>query len=180
MARNGIRTRRSRRWLAVSVTAGLLYTALAGTSLGAQEPTEANIASGRRLYHQKADCQACHGWSGNGDKLDSQAPDGADLRASTLDRDQLIFVIKCGLPGREMPAFDRMSYKDDRCLGRTQADLDRLGLELPDAGSTLQNREIERLADFLMSKVIGKGEMNRAACIDFWGEEVDVCEDVQP
>ena len=180
MARNGMCTRRSRRWLAVSVTGGLLYTALSGTHLVAQEPTEANIASGRRLYHQKADCQACHGWSGNGDKLDSQAPDGADLRASTLDREQLIFVIKCGLPGREMPAFDRRSYKDDRCLGRTQADLDRMGLELPDPGSTLQNREIERLADFLMSKVIGKGEMDRAACIDFWDEEVDVCEDVQP
>ena len=180
MARNGMCTRRSRRWLAVSVTAGLLYAALSGTPLGAQEPTEANIASGRRLYHQKADCQACHGWSGNGDKLDSQAPDGADLRASTLDREQLIFVIKCGLPGREMPAFDRRSYKDDRCLGRTQADLDRMGLELPDPGATLQNREIERLADFLMSKVIGKGEMDRAACIDFWGEEVDVCEDVEP
>lgn len=159
----------------VSAVGGLLLTMTSGAGLLAQEPTDANIASGRRLFHQKGDCQACHGWSGNGDKLDSQAPDGADLRASTLDREQLIFVIKCGLPGREMPAFDRMSYKDDRCLGRTQADLDRMGLELPDPGATLQNREIDRLADFLMSKVIGKGEMDRAACIDFWGEDVDVC-----
>ncbi len=164
-------------WVTVCAVSGLLLTMTTGAELLAQEPTEADIASGRRLFHQKGDCQACHGWSGNGDKLDSQAPDGADLRASTLDREQLIFVIKCGLPGREMPAFDRMSYKDDRCLGRTQADLDRMGLELTDPGATLQNREIERLADFLMSKVIGKGEMDRAACIDFWGEDVDVCGD---
>lgn len=177
MSRNGFPVRL--RWLLALAASGVLLTVTSETDLRAQEPTEASIASGRRLYHQKADCQACHGWSGNGDKLDSQAPDGADLRASTLSRDQIIFVIKCGLPGREMPAFDRMSYKDDRCLGRTQADLDKLGLELPDPGSTLQNREVERLADFLMAKVIGKGELDRATCIDFWGEDVSVCADLQ-
>lgn len=177
MSRNGIPVRL--RWLLAMAASGVLLTVSSETGLRAQEPTEASIASGRRLYHQKADCQACHGWSGNGDKLDSQAPDGADLRVSTLSRDQIIFVIKCGLPGREMPAFDRLSYTDDRCLGRTQADLDKLGLELPDPGSTLQNREVERLADFLMTKVIGKGEMDRAACIDFWGEDVNVCAEFQ-
>lgn len=177
MSRNGIPVRL--RWLLAMAASGVLLTVPSEMGLRAQEPTEASIASGRRLYHQKADCQACHGWSGNGDKLDSQAPDGADLRVSTLSRDQIIFVIKCGLPGREMPAFDRLSYTDDRCLGRTQADLDKLGLELPDPGSTLQNREVERLADFLMTKVIGKGEMDRAACIDFWGEDVNVCAEFQ-
>ena len=95
-----------------------------------------------------------------------------------LDREQLIFVIKCGLPGRDMPAFDRLAYTDDRCLGRTKADLDRMGLGLFDPAATLQNREIERLADFLLTKVIGQGPMDRAACVDFWGEEVQVCRDL--
>ncbi len=54
-----------------------------------------------------------------------------------------------------------------------------MGLELPDPGATLQNREVERLADFLIAKAIGKGEMTRAACLDFWGEDVDVCADFQ-
>ena len=107
--------------------------------------------------------------------MDYQSPDGANLRVSTLDRDQLIFVIKCGLPGRDMPAFDRLSYTDDRCLGRTRADLGRMGLKLPDPATTLQSREIERVADFLLTKVVGQGEMDRAKCVDFWGEEVDVC-----
>ena len=74
-----------------------------------------------------------------------------------------------------MPAFDRLSYTDDRCLGRTQADLDRMGLTLPDPAATLQVREVERLVDFLLSKVVGRGPMDRAKCVDFWGEEVDVC-----
>ena len=148
-----------------------------GSGAQAQAPSEANIASGRRLYHQKADCQACHGWAGDGEKMDSQAPDGADLRMSTLNRDQLVFVIKCGLPGREMPAFDRLSYTDDRCLGRTRADLQRMGLELPDPGATLQPREVERLTDFLLAKVVRQGPMDQAKCVDFWGEDVDVCSD---
>lgn len=146
-----------------------------GSGAQAQTPSAANIASGMRIYRQKADCQACHGWAGDGRKMDSQMPDGANLRTSQLDRDQLIFIIKCGLPGRSMPAFDRFAYRDDRCLGRTQADLQRMGLELPDPAATLQPREIERLADFLFAKVVGQGPMDRAKCIDYWGSDVEVC-----
>ena len=147
----------------------------AGPGAHAQAPSEASIAAGRRIFHQKADCQSCHGWAGDGNKMDFQSPDGANLRTSQLDRDQLVFVIKCGLPGREMPAFDRLAYTDDRCLGRTQADLNRMGLSLPDPAATLQTREVERLTDFLLTKVVGQGPMDRARCIDFWGEDLDIC-----
>ena len=146
-----------------------------GAGVQAQAPSEANIAAGRRIYHQKADCQACHGWAGDGKKMDFQSPDGANLRTSQLDRDQLIFVVKCGLPGRDMPAFDRRAYADDRCLGRTRADLERMGLSLPDPAATLQQREIERLVDFLLTKVVGQGEMDHATCVDFWGEDIEIC-----
>ena len=161
--------------LPVLAAVGIALSVVGGWGAQAQTPAEASVAAGRRLYHQKADCQACHGWSGDGNKMDSQAPDGANLRTSRLDRDQLIFVIKCGLPGRSMPAFDRLAYTDDRCLGRTQADLQRMGLELPDPGVTLQAREVERLADFLLAKVVGQGPMDRATCIDFWGDDLEVC-----
>ena len=157
---------------------GIALGVVIGSEVAAQAPTDANVRSGMRIYRQKADCQACHGWAGDGRKMDNQMPDGANLRTSTLDREQLIFVIKCGLPGRDMPAFDRLAYTDDRCLGRTKADLDRMGLTLFDPAATLQNREIERLADFLFVKVIGQGPMDRAKCIDFWGEEVEVCTDL--
>ena len=145
--------------------------------LGAQTdaPSERNISAGMRIYHQKADCQACHGWAGDGRRMNSQMPDGANLRTSELDRDQVIFVIKCGLPGRNMPAFDRLAYTDERCLGRTRADLRLMGLELFDPAATLQQREVERLTDFLFAKVIGQGPMNRAKCVEFWGSDVDAC-----
>ena len=155
------------------IALGLLMAwVMATVSLMAQTDT---VAAGSRIFRQKGDCQACHGWAGDGRKMDSQMPDGANLRESLLDREQLIFVIKCGLPGRGMPAFDRRAYVDDRCLGRTRSDLERRGLELFDPAATLQNREIERLTDFLEAKIVGQGPMNREKCIDFWGEEISVC-----
>jgi len=147
----------------------------AGLSAQTDAPSDRNVAAGMRLYRQKADCQSCHGWAGDGRKMNLQMPDGANLRTSEIDRDQLVFVISCGLPGRSMPAYARRAYEGDQCLGRTRADLRRMGLHLPDPPATLQPREIERLADFLFDKVIGQGPMDRATCIDFWGSDVDVC-----
>ena len=48
-----------------------------------------SIAAGMRLFRQKGDCQACHGWAGDGRKIDSQMPDGANLRETALDRETL-------------------------------------------------------------------------------------------
>ena len=169
---------RATRW--VRKTAGV--AALAGLGVGLHSSTieivsaqTDTVAAGGRIYRGKGDCQACHGWAGDGRKMNLQMPDGANLRESTLTREQLVFVIKCGLPGRQMPAYDRRAYVDDRCLGRTRADLRRMGLQLFDPPATLQNREVERLVDFLEAKVVGKGPMDLQACIDYWGEEADVC-----
>ena len=177
-----IRSRRRRRTVTRSVHRYLSALLIGGGALvvspsfaQTDAPSERNLSAGMRIYHQKADCQACHGWAGDGRKMNNQMPDGANLRISELDRDQVIFVIKCGLPGRSMPAFDRLAYEDDRCLGRTRADLRRMGLGLFDPAATLQQREVERLTDFLFAKVIGQGPMDRAACIQFWGSDVDAC-----
>ena len=40
---------------------------------------------------------------------------------------------------------------------------------------TFKPREIELVADFLMMRVVGKGPMDRAKCIDYWGSDVDAC-----
>jgi mono/diheme cytochrome c family protein len=77
-------------------------------------------AEGMRLFLQKGNCQACHGWAGDGRKMDNQMPDGSNLRESKLDRAAIILTIKCGRPGRSMPAFDRLAYSDGRCYGMTQ------------------------------------------------------------
>src|SRR6266853_1200183 len=106
----------------------------------AQLPDAADVAEGMRLFLQKGNCQACHGWAADGRKMDSQMPDGSNLRETRLDRGTLVLTIKCGRPGRGMPAFDRLAYSDGRCYGMKQADLK--GLSLADPAAPLQPREI--------------------------------------
>jgi hypothetical protein len=131
-----------------------------------------------RLFRQKGNCQACHGWAGDGRKMDSQMPDGANLRESVLDRATLVLIVKCGRPGTGMPAFDKFAYSDGRCHGLKQADLHARQLQLPDPPATLQAREIEAIADFMLAKIVGKGPMDRAKCIDYWGSDMDACKDL--
>jgi mono/diheme cytochrome c family protein len=152
-----------------------LVTLASVTPRAQTPPSPEDIAAGMRIYRQKADCQACHGWAGDGRKMDSQMPDGANLRTTRLDRAKLVMAIKCGVPGKAMPAFDRLAYSDGRCYGMKQADLQKLGTTMPDPAATLQPREMELVADFLFAKVVGKGPMNRAACVEFWGSDVETC-----
>ena len=150
-----------------------------GAPPAAQTPDPADIAAGMRIFRQKGDCQACHGWAGDGRKMDTQMPDGANLRTSKLSREDLVRAIKCGRPGRGMPAFDRLAYSDGRCNDITMADLKKAGLALHDPAATLQPREIETVTDFLIAKVMGKGPMDRAACIEYWGSEVEACKEIE-
>jgi hypothetical protein len=162
-----------------AASAMLLIVSVSGAAAPqAQAPTPTpepeSIAAGMRIFRQKADCQSCHGWAADGRKMDTQMPDGANLRTTRLDREKLIIAIKCGIPGKSMPAFDRLAYSDGRCYGMKQADLQKLG-SLPDPAATLQPREIEQVADFLFAKVVGQGPMDRAKCIEYWGSDVAAC-----
>ena len=144
-----------------------------------QKPLDAgDIAEGMRLYQQKGNCQACHGWAGDGHKTDSQMPDGPSLRDTKLNRAGLVMVIKCGVPNAQMPAFDKFAYTDRRCYDKTKADLKLYPTRMPDPPATLQMREIELVADFMIAKIVGKGPMNQAKCVEFWGSEKDVCKDL--
>jgi hypothetical protein len=169
--------RRSLCSFSVAVSAVLLCVLAAASPVRAQAADPADIADGMRLFRQKADCQSCHGWAADGHKMDNQSPDGANLRESTLDRAGLIETIKCGRPGTLMPAFDKFAYSDGRCFGLKQADLKSRQLTIADPPSPLQPIEVERIADFLFAKVIGKGPMDHAKCIEFWGSDVDACKE---
>jgi mono/diheme cytochrome c family protein len=141
----------------------------------AQAPDAGDIAEGMRLYLQKGDCQACHGWAADGRKMDSQRPDGSNLRETRLNRERLVQTIKCGRPGTGMPAFDKFAYTDGRC-GLKAADLKT---PMTDPPATFQPREIDLVVAFLMEKVVGKGPMDRAKCVAYWGSEVDACKDLK-
>src|SRR4030095_10879303 len=64
-----------------------------------------------------------------------------------------------------------------RSYGMKQADLQKLGSTMPDPAATLQPREIEQVADFLFAKVVGKGPMNHAACVEYFGSDVETCKE---
>ena len=159
--------------LAFAALALVLFAA--PVHLAAQTPDASDIAEGARLFRQKGNCQSCHGWAGDGRKMDTQMPDGANLRETRLDRAALIMTIKCGLPGTGMPPFDKFAYSDGRCYGLKQADLRQAGQRMSDPPATLQNREIEFIADFMFAKIIGKGAMNHGNCVEYWGQETEVC-----
>ena len=161
-----------------------IAAAILAMSLGAvaqekeeQKPLDAaDIADGMRLYQQKGNCQTCHGWAGDGRKTDSQMPDGPNLRETKLNRAGLILTIKCGRLNSQMPAFDKFAYSGDgRCYGKSQADLKTYKTRMPDPPATLQPREIELIADFLMAKVVGKGPMDHVKCVEYWGADVEAC-----
>src|SRR3989442_2249781 len=132
-----------------------------------QPPSASDIAEGLRLYQQKGNCQACHGWAADGQKTDSQMPDGPNLRETKLDRAKLVATIKCGRPGTGMPAFDKFAYSDGRCYGMKESDLKKFATRMPDPPATLQVREVELIVDFLTAKVVGKGPLDHAKCVDF-------------
>ena len=158
-----------------SAARAILFPAATGVDLASartQAPDAGDVADGMRLYLQKGDCQACHGWAADGRKMDSQMPDGSNLRETRLDRARLVTTIKCGRPGTGMPAFDKFAYSDGRCYGMKQADLKS---PMPDPAATFQPREIDLVVDFLIAKVVGKGPMTRAKCIEYWGSDVDAC-----
>jgi len=162
------------------VVVAIALTALVASRVQGQEQTpvsESDLADGMRLYQQKADCKACHGWAGDGHKTDSQMPNGANLRETKLNRAGIVNVIKCGRLNSQMPAFDKFAYSDGRCYGKKQADLKAYPTRMPDPPSTLQQREIDLIADFLMAKVVGKGPMDHAKCVEFWGSETDACKE---
>jgi Cytochrome C oxidase, cbb3-type, subunit III len=166
--------------LAIVVAAAWLAAAGAHAQPQAEPPSTAlidpsDIADGMRLYQQKGNCQACHGWAGDGRKTDNQMPYGANLRETKLNRAGLVMTIKCGRLNSQMPAFDKFAYSDGRCYGKIQADLKTYATRMPDPPSTLQPREIELIADFLMTKVVGKGALDHAKCVEFWGSDVDAC-----
>jgi mono/diheme cytochrome c family protein len=159
-------------YITVSPVSGAPGRAAPGGYAQAQAPEAADVAEGMRLYLQKGDCQSCHGWAADGRKMDSQMPDGPNLRETKLNRERLIQTIKCGRPGTGMPAFDKFAYSDGRCYGMKES---ALKSPMPDPPATFQPREIELVVGFLLQKVVGKGPMNRARCIEYWGSEVETC-----
>jgi mono/diheme cytochrome c family protein len=128
----------------------------------------------RRLYLDKAQCSYCHGWAGDGAGEGQSNGGAANLRQTRLNRAQLVMVILCGRPGTAMPRFDESAYSDKRCYGMTETQLGSRTPALP-PGSTLQAREAEAIADYLLAKFVGRGAATRTECEESFGKGARSC-----
>jgi hypothetical protein len=137
---------------------------------GAQE----DFSYARRLYLDKAQCSYCHGWAGDGAGEGQSNGGAANLRQTRLNRVQLVMVIMCGRPGTAMPHFDESAYSDKRCYGMTETELGSRTPALP-PGSTLQAREAEAIADYLLAKFVGRGAATRTECEESFGKGARSC-----
>jgi mono/diheme cytochrome c family protein len=157
--------------LRTGLLAVVAVTAIAAPAIA--QPAD-NSAFGRRLYHDKAQCSYCHGWAADGAGEPQSNGGASNLRQSFLNRDQLVEVIMCGRPGTPMPYFDEDAYTDKRCYGVTQAEL---GAQVPamPMSTTLQKREAEAIADYLLAKVIGRGAVTREECEEMFGNGARTC-----
>lgn len=143
---------------------------IGSATAGAQE----DFSFARRLYLDKAQCSYCHGWAGDGAGEGQSNGGAANLRQTRLDRAQLVMTILCGRPGTAMPHFDEAAYTDKRCYGMTEADVGKLKPALP-PGSTLQPREAEAIADYVLAKFVGRGVVTRGECEESYGKGARSC-----
>ena len=63
--------RKSRPRLVVRMAVATLLV-ITATAVQGQTPSASDIAAGSQLFRQKANCQACHGWAGDGRKMDPE------------------------------------------------------------------------------------------------------------
>ena len=150
---------------------GLVVGLASVTSVAAQD-----VSYGRRLFLEKADCAFCHGWAGDGAGHPQSPGRSANLRETRLGRDQLMTVIQCGLPGTPMPYFDDGAYTDTRCYGLTEAEMGDRMPPLPPS-TTLSQRDIGILADYIVATIIGRGPVTREECFEIQGPRARSCED---
>lgn len=175
--------RRRRGLVAITGALALVASALAVGGIGAraQNPptpaptySEADILLGFTVWKTKVWCGECHGWSGNGLPDDPRAPVGANLREAQRTPEQIAEVIRCGIPGTPMPAFDARAYTDTRCYGVTR---DQLGAMTPPLHAvSLIPREVRGLIAYLFTTVIGKPPFTDSDCRAYYGETAPVCD----
>lgn len=136
--------------------------------------SERQLSFGKNIWRVKANCIYCHGWSGNGEGNERAPRPEISLRETILTKEQVMEVVQCGRPGTKMPYHDPFAYTDDRCYGSTAEDLGEYTPNRTDAG-TLQRREIDAVADYVITKIKDRGPITKAECEEFWGEGAGAC-----
>ncbi len=158
--------------LAIFVVGALGLGAMPYTRVHAQVSPHGPVDEGKRIF-QRANCVGCHKWHGGGGG--GYGGDALSLRATQLDRDQIIETVTCGRPGTGMPYFQRSAYDGEEhpCYGLGRQEL---GKDVPvEANIFLRPSEVGTVADYVIAEVKGRGEPNLAECTAFFGEGSRVC-----
>ncbi|QDZ12047.1 cytochrome c [Devosia ginsengisoli] len=100
-------------WLAAMAGATLLAATVPGAL--AQDADADMLKEGRRVYVEGS-CANCHGPKGAGG-VSVDFPKGPNLRTSALDRQTMLDIISCGLPGTRMPGWLKGAYTEVSCFG---------------------------------------------------------------
>jgi mono/diheme cytochrome c family protein len=142
-------------------TAGMFAVGVLALAVAAQPAFAQDMSAGARIFLEKGQCNQCHGKNGDG-VGDDPREHGANFRESGLDKETMMMIISCGVPGTNMPYFDKFSYTDDRCYGMTGA---QEGANKPQPPLTefLAKRDIEVVADYIQQTFVGKGPVKPGA-----------------
>jgi len=144
----------------------LAFIATAGTS-HAQD--DAKINAGREAW-KTAGCPECHGAFADGEKQRDEAPTGANLRQTRLDNAAVAETVRCGRPGTGMPRFGSDAYTPRGCYGKPAEPRPD---SLYPAARDLSAAEIDAVVAYLRAKVIGRRDVTREECAEYYGDAAD-------
>ena len=135
-------------------------------------PSQRTLTHGKEVY-RSANCTGCHKWHGAGGG--GYGGLALSLRATTLDRQSIVDVVRCGRPGTHMPYHETKAWDEGRCYGGAKrTDMDPT--VFPSFGISMTEREIQSVADYVIAVLRGKGEPTRDECMAFWGADSErVC-----
>jgi mono/diheme cytochrome c family protein len=137
-------------------TAGMFATGVLALAVASQPAfAQDALSGGARIFFEKGQCNQCHGKNGDGIG-DDPREHGANLRESALDKDTMVMIISCGIPGTNMPYFEKFSYTDNRCYGMT-GEQEGANKPQPPLTEFLAKRDIEAVADYIQQTFVGKG-----------------------
>jgi hypothetical protein len=150
-----------------------LSTAVLAEFVARPDFTQGDAEKGKRVYQRVGVCANCHGWPGDGQSGTNPMVhvSGANLRETQLDAQGLYDIIRCGIPGTQMPYHDQASYKDDRCNGMLMSDF--ATDQRPTKGKTFSEGQTVDLIAYLEKYVVGHGKPTYEECALYFDTSPD-------
>lgn len=131
-----------------------LYMLALAASVGLGVPVMAqdssDLAAGQNAWN-RAGCYNCHGSRAQGGD-GGDYPMGPALTTTVLDKETMMMIVSCGLPGTPMPAWLKDAYTTVQCYGMP------LGSRPADTviPAILTADEIKALVDYVFATFVQK------------------------